>query len=338
MATRYAVATGNWSDVTTWDGGTTLPMVGDDVYANSYTVLVNQDITVTKISTEVCPTTSIGGGLFQPTQETSYIWICNIFAGTTQCVYNSNATVNLVGNIHGGTSTNAYGSSGRESTWNIIGNVYAGSGSGAVALSVRSTSYAQTINIVGNVYASAQNIAINGSGSPGIQTVVGNVYASNYQAITYGQSCTITGNVYGSSLSAAVIAYVVSSAAYSCRITGSIINIGGLMAVLGAKIYINPDISMNWTFQKPDDTDVILYTADVLENPPATTDVRSGIVYGIANNYTGTLAVPPAESVVKNVPTDDTVGSWAFDATLITRLERCATTGEVDSTVAAYNT
>ncbi len=38
MATRYAVATGNWSDVSTWDGGTTLPTVGDDVYGDDPTV------------------------------------------------------------------------------------------------------------------------------------------------------------------------------------------------------------------------------------------------------------------------------------------------------------
>ena len=48
---RYAVNNGNWSAVGTWDGGASLPTVGDDVYANGYTVTVNQDITVAKIST-----------------------------------------------------------------------------------------------------------------------------------------------------------------------------------------------------------------------------------------------------------------------------------------------
>lgn len=45
MANRYAVASGNWSNAATWDGGT-LPGVGDDVYANNNTVTIDQNVTV----------------------------------------------------------------------------------------------------------------------------------------------------------------------------------------------------------------------------------------------------------------------------------------------------
>ena len=101
---------------------------------------------------------------------------------------------------------------------------------------------------------------------------------------------------------------------------------------------VNFDLSVFYIGLTPTYTDIALYPASTLENPPATTDVRSGVVYGIGDAYTGTLVVPPAESVVKNVPVDDTVGTWAFDDDLISRLKKCATTEEVDSTVAAYNT
>ena len=101
---------------------------------------------------------------------------------------------------------------------------------------------------------------------------------------------------------------------------------------------VNFDLSVFYIGLTPTYTDIALYPANVLENPPAATDVRSGVVYGIGDAYTGTCAVPPHESVVKNVPVDDTVGTWAFDDDLILRLKKCATTGEVDSTVAAYNT
>ena len=45
MANRYAVASGNWSNAATWDGGT-LPTSADDVYANNFAVTVDQNIDV----------------------------------------------------------------------------------------------------------------------------------------------------------------------------------------------------------------------------------------------------------------------------------------------------
>jgi len=46
MAIRKAVATGNWSDTATWDGGT-IPGLNDTVYANGYTVTLDQAIDLT---------------------------------------------------------------------------------------------------------------------------------------------------------------------------------------------------------------------------------------------------------------------------------------------------
>ena len=72
---------------------------------------------------------------------------------------------------------------------------------------------------------------------------------------------------------------------------------------------MNFDLSVFYIGLTPTYTDIALYPASTLENPPVITDVRSGVVYGIGDAYEGTLAVPPAESVVKNVAVDDTVGS-----------------------------
>lgn len=49
MANRYATKDGNWSDVTVWDGGTTLPGASDDVWSNGYRVTIDQDITVNSL-------------------------------------------------------------------------------------------------------------------------------------------------------------------------------------------------------------------------------------------------------------------------------------------------
>jgi hypothetical protein len=45
MATRFAIATGNWSNTAIWDNGA-LPLSDDDVHANGFTVTLDQDITV----------------------------------------------------------------------------------------------------------------------------------------------------------------------------------------------------------------------------------------------------------------------------------------------------
>ena len=48
MALRYAVATGNWSNTATWDGGT-LPTAADDVFSNNFTVTIDGTFTVLSI-------------------------------------------------------------------------------------------------------------------------------------------------------------------------------------------------------------------------------------------------------------------------------------------------
>jgi hypothetical protein len=58
-----------------------------------------------------------------------------------------------------------------------------------------------------------------------------------------------------------------------------------------------------------------LYTADSVGGNPATTDVRSGTIFGPSNELTGTVAVPPANSVLTGVPVDNTVGSGTMDPT-----------------------
>ena len=52
MATRFAVATGNWSNTAIWDSGA-LPVAGDTVYPNNYTVTIDQDINIASLNNNV---------------------------------------------------------------------------------------------------------------------------------------------------------------------------------------------------------------------------------------------------------------------------------------------
>lgn len=61
MAIRYATKTGSWSDPTVWDSGT-LPTSSDIVYANNFTVTINQDIDVEELATQSASGITQGGG------------------------------------------------------------------------------------------------------------------------------------------------------------------------------------------------------------------------------------------------------------------------------------
>lgn len=54
MAVRFAIASGNWSNTAIWDNGA-LPLAGDDVYANGFTVTIDQNITVLSLRNDINP-------------------------------------------------------------------------------------------------------------------------------------------------------------------------------------------------------------------------------------------------------------------------------------------
>jgi hypothetical protein len=61
MALRYAVASGNWSNPATWDGGLTIPGSGDTVRPNTYTIYIDQDITITELTNNTSSPSTQGG-------------------------------------------------------------------------------------------------------------------------------------------------------------------------------------------------------------------------------------------------------------------------------------
>lgn len=115
MADRYySGASGLWSTLANWDNYQSLsyPTSVDDVYANGKTVTINQDINVLSIRTTTTPQTSTAGGRFQLLTN-GYTLTTDIIAGTTEGLYvNLSAdtnTLNIIGNITGGTSGSAHG-------------------------------------------------------------------------------------------------------------------------------------------------------------------------------------------------------------------------------------
>lgn len=199
MAVRWAVATGNWSSLATWDGGASLPGVGDDVYPNGFNVTINQDITVANLYSTTRSGGTAGGSFLCSTARTI---TANITGGTTVCLQFSHAAgvvCNVIGNV---TSSGAgYGIQNGNGTVNVTGSITT---TGTV------TGYYQSANGVSNITgnitggASGNAYGLYSIGASSVVNVIGNVTGGTLAAgLLYsansGSTCTVTGNVTGGS-------------------------------------------------------------------------------------------------------------------------------------------
>jgi hypothetical protein len=189
----------------------------DVLHSNSFAVTVNVDTTVAEVRNDNANSATAGGSF---TLSNGVTLTANVFGGSATCVSfagTSGNSASIVGNIVGGTATNAFGCNNTTTgTLNITGNVTGGSGtqtygahnassgilnltgdasggSGATAIGV-SNFNTGTINVTGNVTG--------GSGA----TSVG---ARNWQ--TAGSTLVITGNVTGGTLGIGAQNFVAST-------------------------------------------------------------------------------------------------------------------------------
>jgi hypothetical protein len=211
MALRYAVANGNWSSTATWNGGT-LPTSADDVYANNFTVTVDQNVTVLSLrNTAGAP--AVAGGIFVLTNGVS------VNATGTGLVNNSGTTTLIdftlaSPNSATVTSTNISGSGGNPNTLNAVVRL---SGTGTLTLNsnwaINNTVVAITANGIFNLNGSGGHVSAittqNGINITAVSATlnwVGNMtfvrtdswgyISNNGGAIT--STVNITGNIKGS--------------------------------------------------------------------------------------------------------------------------------------------
>jgi hypothetical protein len=325
---RYATNNGNFSDAAIWDGGASIPASGDYVYANGFAVVLDTDVNIGSgtLSTEICPTTGIGGGKFA--YGADRIIVANVKGGTSYCVnYDGTSTfsITIIGNVSG-SSVTAVGVAIRllstsANTITVVGNV----GDFACLFAIASASgTVARLNVTGNVTANVGNCCYrNASVSTGAVQfnctgiVTGNTYAifRDTTNATGGFEQVGTYTVIGG-----VVAESAKSVIYCATaiVTGYIENFGGALAV-------NASTSFQFTptyykIQDADGDDIVLMPSTTLENPPAESDVRDGVVYGIGDAYEGTLETgsTPAEFVAALVASD-----------LGLRMAKCAVTEEV---------
>ena len=266
MALRYAVATGNWSNTATWDGGT-LPTASDDVFSNNFTVTIDGTFTVLSIrsTSNASPVISAGGqfryanggNLTCTAAQAIYVGIASTpvlemtlaspnvatFNGSVLTLtainnyiairHSSTGTLNLNGNysIDGGNAGRNIISVNSIGTLNIVGNI--SSTANAISTTTFSITAAATINITGNVSGTLSNTTISSATiimSSGTLNITGNANANGVEAIslTGGVNYNQIGNVNASTSRAAIVN---ANSAATISVTGIITAGNGAPAI-----------------------------------------------------------------------------------------------------------
>ena len=187
MANRYAVKAGSWSDATVWNGGT-LPTAADDVFANAFTVNIDQDITVMSIR-RVSASGIAAGGAFTVT---------SVPAGTTRTI---TLTSGMIGTTHTADATlTLLTISSNTGTVLITANLTAGTTGRLIDITGTCT-----VNIAGSVTNAGsgnntQCIRVLAAATMSMGDVTGNTsYADRCAVLVAAGAAVATGNVTGSS-------------------------------------------------------------------------------------------------------------------------------------------
>ena len=287
MPARKATASGRWSQ-SIWD---VTPSVGDDVFANGFTVEIDQNVNVGSLRTTLSTGyAAVGGGftLYQPlsviaspggflagttTCFTSYVSagtavlsgnIVNIGVGgfvlTSGLGHNSGGSVVVYGNVNGGNTQQTYGASNNSNGLIIVyGNVIGGPHNWSVGIW---NTGGGAVYVKGDVTGGNLSFSTNPSvgiynNSVGTVVIEGNVYGGPGAGTSVpGVLQVSTGTLLVSgTITASANAHGVVSSSTAARneFTGTLVNsISGRQAVYCAKYLVHPKMFDSATVQAVD--------------------------------------------------------------------------------------
>lgn len=278
MAIRYAVATGNWSSTSTWDGGT-LPTSSDDVYADGKTVTIDQSITVISLNNGLRSGGTIGG-TFNVTSGglTINARLDGGYSSTVlMTISAASGTITINGNINS-YATSTYNSSTLNitgaATINVNGNVTASATTASAARAIYYTANGGTLNIVGDVTGNLSDSALGfatGVGASSFINVTGTITTTGTNhavrlTTSYG-TLSVTGTITNNS----------TNSGYSIYLTGlGTVNVTGTVTAVYTQpgIYLGSNAAVN-------------VVGDVVGSSTSTGN-------GITNASTGTISVTGA--------------------------------------------
>lgn len=245
-------------------------------------------------------------------------------------VYCEAGITNIVGNVIGGTNSSAAGVAcdNLNATLNIVGNV---SGSSSSPQGIGIYAIGGVVNVTGNV---ASIVAVGISIISATVTINGDVTAGNNNGAFisgYNSSLTINGSISASSLNQGLYINNPSAQVYIRKVNGmqgsnifhSVWNYGGTQNLLVEEVEMGD--SGQWPINgfskfptalpikkmtiRLSDGSALTLSSNV--GMPVQSNVKKGVVYD-SGNKTGTLEVPPKESVAVGVPVGDEIGEAIF--------------------------
>jgi hypothetical protein len=342
MANYFARKAGNINAADVWattPGGAASDVFGtftsaDVLMSNSFTVTVNVNATVAEVRTDATGGATQGGAF---NLNTGITLTASVIFGTSGSLNYSGASplsATIVGNITANSGRANHSGTG---TLNVTGNLTGGSGTNAPAVYVTSTGI---LNVTGNVTGgtSASGYGIWNQGAGTINLTGNSTGGSGSQGI-YNQStgtCTITGQCIGGTGFPGAIN--VSTGTIRCtRVVGNAYgpgNTAGLAAQVGVAnsglgvieieeleygTFGQSPVSGTGIRLKKLGSNVAIFnyvdagSAKTLVDAttgqmPAASNVRDGVSYA-SGALTGTCKVPAAGSVALGVPVDATTGT-----------------------------
>jgi hypothetical protein len=254
MAIRYAVASGNWSNTATWNGGT-LPDLADDVFSNTFTITIDQDINVGTIRTtsNVSPAIAAGGQfIVTGSSGTRNITLTSTLQGivgngtlVSTCPLLINSTSGMTVNVNSiftSTIANMYVFINGNCTVNLTGNINNIPNTGFNITSLASggtTNYIGTASVNNNqsTYITATSYNYN---------VIGNISGTGtfIRCDTNGLNLNVTGNITSQSQDIILIAF---SAAATVTITGNLLSNSGACIGVNSGYITNLTVNGNVT-------------------------------------------------------------------------------------------
>jgi hypothetical protein len=254
------------------------------------------------------------------------------FSNAAAIISSTGGNITVFGNVTSATNVGI----GHSGTGNIFvqGTVSALGGTNA-GIAISNTSVG-SVTVIGNVIGSAVGglpTAGISNTSTGIVTVTGSIIANNAAGISTAGNTFVSGSIYAGLGASGIISSAnrifqfigpvyssvsapgvqLTGTAATCSFTGPFYNVNNRNAVFAQNIQLISGSTPTWTF----DTETyggtkILYTSGAVAGYPSASNVRSGTVYGDANQFTGTVAIPAASNVIRGALVDATTGSASF--------------------------